>query len=62
MKKKWIAVLLTISMAGGMLTGCGSGAKEEKQQAAGTETGAGGNSGEEKMHILKNIVHFITPI
>lgn len=48
MKKKWIAVLLTISMAGGMLTGCGSGAKEEKQQAAGTETGAGGNSGEEK--------------
>ena len=48
MKKKWIAVLLTISMAGGMLTGCGSGAKEEKQQAAGTETGAGRNSGEEK--------------
>ena len=48
MKKKWIAVLLTISMAAGMFTGCGSGAKEEKQQAAGTETGAGGNSGAKK--------------
>ncbi|MHA9736952.1 hypothetical protein [Robinsoniella peoriensis] len=44
MKKKWIAALLTVSMAAGMLTGCGTGAKEENQQAAGKESGTGENA------------------
>lgn len=54
MKKKWIAVLLTVSMAAGILTGCGSGAKGGKQQAAGTESGTGGNTAENAVEEKKN--------
>ena len=49
MKKKWIAILLTTTLAGTIIFGCGSSSKEG---SAGSTEGTGNSTEEEPVELL----------